>query len=79
MVKGRVRYGKLTSEAKPETGTEYGGVDGLIQPPPHDPVNVPRESLAQIYATNPAAGAITYVDGSTDVETEPIPITKKIR
>jgi hypothetical protein len=34
--------------------SEFGGRPGLIQPPPHDPADVPSETLMQIYATDPA-------------------------
>jgi hypothetical protein len=75
-VNGRDQYGNLTSSAKIESGTEYGGVDGVIQPPPH--VANSREMLMQVYQTDPAAGAIKYLDGHTDAEHQPIPETKKI-
>lgn len=72
------KYGNLTSDTDYTTGSEFGGVDGLIQPPPHDVVNSPSEQLMQIYQTDPAAGMIQYADGHTDVETQPVPVTKKI-
>lgn len=41
--------------ARRERGaSEFGGRPGLIQPPPHDPADVPSETLMQIYATEPA-------------------------
>lgn len=27
----------MISQEDPDTGTEYGGVSGLVQPPPHEP------------------------------------------
>jgi hypothetical protein len=72
------KYGRLTSDADITTGTEYGGVDGMIQPPPHVPGNHSEDMLRQVYQTNPSAGAIQYKDGTTDVEDQPIPATKKI-
>lgn len=72
------KYGNLTSDTDYRDGTEFGGVDGMIQPPPHDVANVPHEQLKQIYQTDPAAGMIQYQDGHTDVEDQPIPVTKKI-
>lgn len=73
------KYGRLISNTDYRKGSEMGGVDRPIAPPPHDPANVPRETLAMVYQTDPAAGQIKYLDGHTDVETEPIPVTKKIR
>jgi hypothetical protein len=50
-------------------GSEYGGVEGLVQPAPHVPT--PSESLMMIYATDPAA--------TIDQETEELPpVTKKV-
>jgi hypothetical protein len=37
----------LVSEHDPETGSEFGGVPGMIQPPPHEPT--PSERLRQLY------------------------------
>lgn len=34
--------------------SEYGGVPGRIQPPPHDVANSPHEQLSLIYSTDPA-------------------------
>ncbi len=42
---------ELVSEERYEDGTEYGGVDGYIQPAPHVP-NA-RERLAMLYAIDP--------------------------
>lgn len=38
----------------PNRGSEFGGVGGRIQPPPHDPADSASETLGMIYATNPA-------------------------
>lgn len=73
------KYGRLISNSDPKTGTEYGGVDRIIQPPPHDVKDKPAEGLMQMYQTNPAAGAIPYADGSVTAEDQPIPDSKKLR
>ena len=73
------KYGRLTSNKDIRKGSEFGGVDNIIAPPPHDPRNRPNETLMQIYQTDPAAGVLQYLDGHIDVETQPIPETKKIR
>jgi hypothetical protein len=72
------KYGRLISNRDPKLGSEYGGVDRPIQPPPHNPQDVPRETLMMIYATNENSGAVFYKDGSTPVEDQPIPETKRI-
>lgn len=43
------------SDADPDSAnaTEYGGVDALIQPAPHDISYHPGEQLVQIYNTDP--------------------------
>lgn len=41
----------LVSGEDPATGSEYGGVAGMIQPPPHAPTA--RERLRMIYAIDP--------------------------
>lgn len=41
----------LVSTEDPETGSEFGGVGGLIQPPPHVPSA--SERLSMIYAIDP--------------------------
>lgn len=41
----------LVSEEDYRTGTEFGGVDGLIQPPPHVPDAAER--LHMVYAIDP--------------------------
>ncbi|MGE3487430.1 MAG: hypothetical protein AB7L09_22140 [Nitrospira sp.] len=35
--------------------TEYGGVEGMIQPPPHDVNDDPHEQMMLIYNTDTAA------------------------
>lgn len=72
------KYGRLVSDRDPNTGTEYGGVDGVIQPPPHTDL-MAHEKLMQFSQLNKEAGAITYRDGSSEAETQPIPETTKIR
>lgn len=41
----------LVSIEDPDTGSEFGGVGGLIQPPPHNPSA--SERLSMIYAIDP--------------------------
>lgn len=41
----------LVSTEDPETGSEFGGVGGLIAPAPHKPTS--RERLSMIYAIDP--------------------------
>lgn len=41
----------LVSTEDPERGSEFGGVPGLIQPPPHNPSA--SERLSMIYAIDP--------------------------
>lgn len=38
----------------PNRGSEYGGVPGLVQPPPHEPSGSAQEKLLGIYQTDPA-------------------------
>ena len=42
---------ELVSQTPYTIGTEFGGVDGLIQPPPHVPTA--SERLSMIYAIDP--------------------------
>lgn len=42
---------ELVSQEDPNTGSEFGGVDGLIQPYPHVPTA--GERLRMIYAIDP--------------------------
>jgi hypothetical protein len=39
------------STEDPDLGTEYGGVGGIVQPPPHTPTA--SERLTMIYAIDP--------------------------
>jgi hypothetical protein len=39
------------STENPDLGSEYGGVGGIIQPPPHNPTA--SERLTMIYAIDP--------------------------
>jgi hypothetical protein len=51
------KYGKpwvKQSEADPTKGSEYGGVEGLIAPPPHDVKAVASEQLMLLMNTDPA-------------------------
>lgn len=41
----------LVSTDDPDLGSEYGGVSGIIQPPPHTPTA--SERLSMIYAIDP--------------------------
>jgi hypothetical protein len=41
----------LVSEEDPQYGSEFGGVGGMIQPPPHEPT--PSERLHQLYQVDP--------------------------
>lgn len=43
------------SDAEPDSSTasEYGGVDALIQPQPHDVAGSPSEQLMLLYNTDP--------------------------
>lgn len=51
------KYGRSwvkQSEADPAKGTEYGGVEGLIQPRPHEIELHPREQLMLLINTDPS-------------------------
>ena len=63
------------SRKNPRQGSEYGGVDGLIQPPPHDVADHPTEILMTMYGTNPAAGFPNGANGETQ---DLPPATKKV-
>jgi hypothetical protein len=41
----------LVSTDDPNTGSEFGGVAGIVQPPPHNPTA--SERLSMIYAIDP--------------------------
>ncbi len=43
---------EIVSTADYRTGTEFGGVEGLIQPPPHVPTA--HERLMMVYAIDPS-------------------------
>lgn len=43
-----------TDPSDSKKATEYGGVEGLIQPPPHDSLESGWEQLLRIYNTDPA-------------------------
>jgi hypothetical protein len=74
------KYGNLVSDSDPQKGTEFGGVDGLIQPPPHTTDRYSAsEKLMQFGQLNKEAGAITYRDGTTEIETQPIPESSRAR
>lgn len=49
-----------------DSGSEYGGVGGLIQPPPHDPRDEAKEQLMLIYNSHPGGqtpdGRVTSPD-----------------
>jgi hypothetical protein len=47
----------LVSQVDPEQGSEFGGVPGMIQPPPHEPTS--SEKLKQLYQV-----------GTQDLETQ---------
>lgn len=57
------------STADPAKGSEYGGVEGLIAPPPHDIKDSAHEQLMLMYNTDPA-------DETSGAE---LPPTKKVR
>jgi hypothetical protein len=48
---GPINSKDLVSKEDPATGSEFGGVGGLIQPPPHVPSA--SERLSMIYAIDP--------------------------
>lgn len=62
------------STQDPSTGSEFGGVPGLVQPAPHDMTDVPHETANYIKSI-PAA---EYVDGAW-VSTYPAPATELVR
>jgi hypothetical protein len=71
---------RLTSKKNYTKGSEFGGVDGMIQPLPHGTETLPsHETLKLVYQTDKEAGAIKYRDGSTVEDDQPIPETKRIR
>jgi hypothetical protein len=71
---------RLISDTPYTKGTEFGGVDGIIQPLPHGTETLPAHETRMLMThTTPHAGAITYKDGSVDIETQRVPETKRIR
>lgn len=60
--------------------SEYGGVPGMIQPPPHDPADSAYETMYLMKNTNPAGvvdeAGKNYVADDTDPE---VPPTKRLR
>lgn len=42
----------MATTPDPNKGSEYGGVPGRVQPPPHDVADWPSEILGRVYATN---------------------------
>lgn len=61
----------MSGPVRDKRPSEFGGVPGLIQPPPHDPADSASETLMQVYATEPAA--------RPDDPEELIPVTQRRR
>lgn len=57
-------------------GSEFGGMPGIIQPPPHEPADVPYEVRSMMVRTNPAAG---FPEGLNPETREAPPETKRIQ
>lgn len=57
-------------------GSEFGGVEGIIQPSPHDPADVPYEVRSMMTRLNPASG---FPDGLNAETRELPPPTKRIQ
>ena len=53
MLPGREYVKQSELEPDSSTASEYGGVDALIQPPPHDVAGSPNEQLMLLYNTDP--------------------------
>jgi len=71
---------RLISDTPYTKGTEFGGVDNIIQPLPHGTETLPsKETRMLMMQTTPHAGAIKYKDGSVDVEDQRVPDTKRVR
>lgn len=62
----------------PNKGSEFGGVAGRIQPPPHDPADHPSEVLGLIYSTNPA-GDTSQPRYTPDPNDPTVPPTQRLR
>lgn len=63
----------------PNRGSEYGGVPGRIQPPPHDPADSASETLGLMYQTNPDGlvdGPRTQIPDDSDPL---VPQTRRLR
>jgi hypothetical protein len=70
---------RLISDEPYTKGTEYGGVGNIIQPLPHGTETLPaHETRMLMMQVNREAGAITYADGSVDIETQRVPETKRV-
>jgi hypothetical protein len=52
----------------PQKGSEYGGVPGLIQPPPHE--LTAKDKLKMLYQTLPEVG---YIDGQNPIDIQEVP------
>lgn len=63
---------KHISRRATPTGSQFGGVDNIIQPPPHEPTNM--EVCTLIKATNPSAN----FPAGRNPQVEPIPVTTKV-
>ena len=57
-------------------GSTFGGVDGLIQPTPHNPADVPHEVRSMMVRLNPASG---FPLGHNPETRELPPDTKRIQ
>lgn len=62
----------------PSKGTEYGGTDGLIQPPPHDWTDSPHETLVAIHQRQALATGDALVENNMADELLP-PSTDQYR
>lgn len=58
----------LVSEEDYRTGSEFSGVMGLIQPPPHTPTATER--LHMMYALDPMDDGVTHPDSVAAPETD---------
>ena len=70
-----IKYGRLVTDTDFRTGTEFGGLDNIIQPPPHDPATSPVDTLRQIYQTNPAGNW----PAGRNLDNQPVPQTEQVR
>lgn len=68
------KYGRLSSDRDYRTGTEFGGLPGVIQQPTvHELTAVDR--LRQVYQTNPAGNW----PAGTHPDDQPVPDTSLIQ